>query len=83
YWEARGLWDKAIACYRRGLWLDDLIEAFYQRLMVCCRETHRIGEGLAVYQRCRKVLSLVLGLPPAPETEALHRTLMGARHMTA
>jgi DNA-binding SARP family transcriptional activator len=78
YWEARGLWDKAIACYQRGLEVDDLIEDFYQRLMVCCLETHSISEGLAVYRRCRKVLSIVLGLQPAPETEALHYTLMGA-----
>jgi DNA-binding SARP family transcriptional activator len=78
YWEARGLWDKAIPCYQRGLEVDDLVEDFYQRLMVCCLETQSISEGLAVYRRCRKVLSIVLGLQPAPETEALHYTLMGA-----
>jgi DNA-binding SARP family transcriptional activator len=78
YWESRGLWDKAILCYQRGLEVDDLVEDFYQRLMVCCLETHSISEGLAVYRRCRKVLSIVLGLQPAPETEALHYTLMGA-----
>ncbi len=78
YWEARGLWDKAIPCYQRGLEVDDLVEDFYQRLMVCCLETQSISEGLAVYRRCRKVLSIVLGLQPAPETEALHHALMGA-----
>jgi DNA-binding SARP family transcriptional activator len=78
YWEARGFWDKAIVCYQRGLEFDELIEVFYQRLMVCWHEAHRISEGLAVYQRCREVLSSVLGLQPAPETEALHHALMGA-----
>ena len=78
YWESRGLRDKAISCYQRGLEVDDLVEDFYQRLMACCLVTHSIGEGLAVYRRCRKVLSVVLGLQPAPETEVLHHALMGA-----
>jgi LuxR family transcriptional regulator, maltose regulon positive regulatory protein len=76
YWEAHGLWDRAIACYQRGLEVDDLIEDFYRRLMVCHLETHSIGEGLSVYERCRKVLSVVLGLRPAPETEVLHHALI-------
>jgi DNA-binding SARP family transcriptional activator len=78
YWEARGLWDKAVPCYQRGLEVDDLVEEFYQRLMACCIEMQHISEGLAIYRRCRKVLSVVLGLQPAPETEALHQVLMGA-----
>jgi len=78
YWESRGLWDKAIPCYQRGLEVDDLVEDFYLRLMVCCLAKNSIGEGLAVYRRCRKVLSVVLGLRPAPETEVLHHALMDA-----
>jgi DNA-binding SARP family transcriptional activator len=78
YWESRRLWDKAMPCYQRGLEVDDLVEDFYQRLMVCHLVTHSIGEGLSVYRRCRKVLSVVLGLQPAPETEVLHHALMGA-----
>jgi len=78
YWESLELWDRAIACYQRGLEVDDLIEDFYRRLMVCHLETHNIGEGLSVYERCRNVLSVVLGLQPEPETEVLHHALMGA-----
>lgn len=78
YWESCGLWDKAMPCYQRGLEIDDLVEDFYQRLMVCCLATSSIDEGLAVYRRCRKVLSTVLGLQPTPETEAVHYALMGA-----
>jgi DNA-binding SARP family transcriptional activator len=55
YWEAGGLWGKASACYQRGLELDELVEDFYQRLMVCCLETHSISEGLAVYRRWESV----------------------------
>jgi len=78
YWESCELWDRAIACYQRGLEVDDLIEDLYRRLMVCHLETHNIGEGLSVYERCRNVLSVVLGLQPEPETEVLHHALMGA-----
>jgi DNA-binding SARP family transcriptional activator len=78
YWEVHGFWDKAMQCYQRGIEVDDLIEDFYQRLMACCLETQRIGEGMAVYQRCRRMLSTVLGLKPGPETEALHHSLKGA-----
>lgn len=78
YWESLELWDRAIRCYQRGLEVDDLIEDLYRRLMVCYLETHSIGEGLSVYERCRNVLSVVLGLQPEPETEVLHHALMGA-----
>jgi LuxR family maltose regulon positive regulatory protein len=78
YWESRESWDRAIACYQRGLEVDDLIEDFYRRLMVCHLETQRIGEGLSVYGRCQKVLSAILGLRPAPETEVLYHALMEA-----
>ena len=78
YWEACGLWDKAVVCYQRGLEVDDLVEQFYQRLMVCSLETRRISDGVAIYRRCQKVLSIVLGLDPAPETETLHFALVNA-----
>jgi DNA-binding SARP family transcriptional activator len=78
YWESLELWDRAIRCYQRGLEIDDLIEDLYRRLMVCHLETHSISEGLSVYARCRNVLSVVLGVQPEPETEALRHALKGA-----
>ncbi|MFV1973246.1 MAG: BTAD domain-containing putative transcriptional regulator [Thiohalobacterales bacterium] len=79
YWEIHGFWDRAIQCYQKGLEVDDLIEVFYQRLMLCCLETHRISEGMSVYRRCRQILSVVLGLQPEPETDAIYRSLKNAR----
>jgi DNA-binding SARP family transcriptional activator len=79
YWEIHGFWDKAMVCYQKGLEVDDLIEVFYQRLMLCCLETQRISEGMSVYRRCRQVLSIVLGLQPEPETDSIHQTLRNAR----
>jgi two-component SAPR family response regulator len=79
YWETHGFWEKAIACYQRGLEVDDLIETFYQRLMVCYLELQRYSEGLATYRRCCRVLSITLGLQPEAETETLNSALQRAR----
>lgn len=79
YWEIHGFRDKAIQCYQKGLEIDDLIEVFYQRLMVCCLETQRISEGMSVYRRCCQILSVVLGLQPEPETRAIYLSLKNAR----
>jgi DNA-binding SARP family transcriptional activator len=79
YWEIHGFWDKAMLCYQKGLEVDDLIEVFYQRLMLCCLETQRISEGLSVYRRCRQVLSIVLGLQPELETDSIYQSLRNAR----
>ena len=66
-------------CYRKGIDVDDLVEVFYQRLMVCCLATRRLSEGLSVYRRCCQLLSITLGLQPEAESERLHRSLKDAR----
>jgi two-component SAPR family response regulator len=77
--EKRGAWSAALDCYRKGLEVDDLIEIFYQRIMVCYLELDRISEGMATYRRCRQILSIVLGLKPEPRTESIHDELKHAR----
>ena len=79
YMEKQGCWEQAMYCYRKGIDVDDLVEVFYQRLMVCCLETRRLSEGLSVYRRCSQILSISLGLQPEPESESLYRSLKGAR----
>ena len=79
YWEMHGFWDRAMRCYQKGLEVDDLIEVFYQRLMICSLETRRISEGMSAYRRCRQILSIALGLQPEPETESLYTALKDAR----
>jgi two-component SAPR family response regulator len=79
YMEKHGFWEQAMHCYRKGIDIDDLVEVFYQRLMVCCLETRRLSEGLSAYRRCCQVLSITLGLQPEPETEALYRSLGESR----
>jgi DNA-binding SARP family transcriptional activator len=79
YWEQRIEWSRALACYRKGLETDDLIEEFYQRSMRCYLALDRISEGMAAYRRCRQILSVVLGLKPEPRTEKIYASLKRAR----
>lgn len=75
FWEQHGFPDKAIVCYQKGIEMDDLIETFYQRLMVCYSETGRLPEALATYRQCKRVLSVVLGLQPTDETRRIHQAV--------
>ena len=79
YMEKHGCWEQAMHYYQKGVDVDDLVEVFYQRLMVCCLATRRLSEGLSVYRRCCRVLSITLGLQPEPESESLYRSLRDAR----
>jgi DNA-binding SARP family transcriptional activator len=69
--EGEGRWAEAVACYRRGLEVDNLAEEFYQRLMVCHQRNGQVAEAIAVYNRCSKTLSAVLGVAPSADTEAI------------
>lgn len=74
--EARPDWEQAAALYSRALELDNLAEALYRRLMNCYIELGEPAEALNSYRRCRDMLSIVLGVKPAPETEAV-RAMLG------
>ncbi len=74
-WQQLGDWDRAIECYRKGLEVDDLAEQLYQNLMLCHDQLGQYSEALAVYRRCRFILSVVLGIVPSPSTENLHQRL--------
>ncbi len=73
--EHKGQFEKAVECYQKGLEVDSLAEAFYQRLMICCRQLGQQAEGIAVYRRCHSVLSSRLGLTPSSRTESIYKTL--------
>lgn len=83
FWEQHGLWDKAISCYQKGIEVDDLIETFYQRLMVCFRETGRRPEAIAAYRQCQRILSVVLALEPAVETRSIYQAILEQQHHKA
>ncbi len=73
--QAARRWDAAVALYQRALELDNLAEDLYRGLMICHRELGQPAAGLQAYRRCRELLSVVLGLAPGPETEAVRRAL--------
>lgn len=75
HYEERGAWARAFEAYQQGLERDDLSEALYQRVLVCCRELGRRPEGLAAYERCQKRLR-VLGVAPSAHTKTLRDALL-------
>ena len=77
HWQRSGQWEKTLECYQRGLEVDKLAEEFYQGMMTCYQELGRRGEALAAYNRCKKMLSAVLGVEPSPRTEAIYKSLRG------
>ncbi|RJQ79667.1 MAG: hypothetical protein C4519_10870, partial [Desulfobacteraceae bacterium] len=74
-YEERGVFDKAIECYQKGLEIDNLAEELYYRIMKCYASAGRKAEAIAVYMRCKRVLRAVLGVDPAPGTETLFKAL--------
>lgn len=73
--EGRGEWEQAAVLFSRALELDNLAEPLYRRLMICYRELGEPAEALNAYRRCREMLSIVLGVKPAPETEAIRASM--------
>jgi ATP/maltotriose-dependent transcriptional regulator MalT/DNA-binding SARP family transcriptional activator len=72
-----GEWRAAADLYARALEHDNLAEDLYRQLMICHRERGEPAQALEVYRRCRQLLSIVLSVPPSPETEAIRATLPG------
>ncbi len=74
--EAAQEWPQAIDVYRRGLEADNLAEPFYRGLMRSLAATGDYAEALNAFRRCRELLSIVLGVKPAHETETLRRQIV-------
>ena len=47
----------------------------FRRLMLTYRNLGQSAGALEVYRRCRHLLSVVLGVKPSAETEAIYRSL--------
>lgn len=68
-------WKAAAELYKKGLEADNLAEEFYRGLMRCYLHMNMKAEGLAIYQRCKTLLSVVLGTKPTATTETIHKSL--------
>ncbi len=66
---------EAQALYEQAVDVEPLTEEMYRRLMVCLSAQGQRAEAMEVYRRCRRHLSIVLGIPPAAATEAIYRSL--------
>jgi LuxR family maltose regulon positive regulatory protein len=69
--ESRGQWRAAIDRYERGLAQQMLAEPLVRGLMRCHHALDENTEALLAFRRCRELLSMVLGVAPSAETEAL------------
>ena len=76
FWERQHLHARAVLCYQKGIEVDDLIETFYQRLILCLGRTGRQPEAIACYRQCKHVLAIVLGLQPTNETQHIYRSIL-------
>jgi LuxR family transcriptional regulator, maltose regulon positive regulatory protein len=74
--EADGHADEAIRLYLLGIDADVIVEAFHRGLMRCYRCTGRMTEAVSAYRRLRKTMSVVLGVSPSAESEALYREII-------
>jgi len=69
--EAQGDFTAAQRCAQRQLELDPLREEAHRCVMRTLALAGQRHAALAAYEACWRVLEKELGLPPAPETEAL------------
>ena len=74
--EAHGQIDEAIRLYLRGIDADVVLEAFHRGLMRCYRHSGRLTEAVSAYRRLRQTSSVVLGVAPSAESEALYRDII-------
>jgi LuxR family transcriptional regulator, maltose regulon positive regulatory protein len=65
----------AAKLYEKALALDNLAEPVYRQLMHCLRQQGEIAEAMKVYRRCREILSIVLGIEPSKDTQAVAASL--------
>lgn len=73
-----GAHAEALAWYERGIEAEPLTESFHRGVMQVCLTLHRPAEGLAAYERARRIFATQLQVVPSPETEALARALRQA-----
>lgn len=69
--ERAGEWEPACQLYVHAIEIDSLAEVFYRQLMACLLHRGEFAEVVRVYRRCSDLLSMVLGVKPSRETEAL------------
>lgn len=74
------LWNReqalAVEVAREAVVLHPFRETGYQLLMRAHAASGNTAEAMKVYEQCRTLLSRELGVPPSPQTQALHSELL-------
>ena len=73
--EAIGQPAVAALIYQRVVEQQPLAEDIYRRLITCLLALEQRGEAYEGYRRCRQQLSVLLGITPSTETDALVASL--------
>ena len=68
--EKNGEYEQAINCYQHALESEPVAEQIYQRLMHCHLMRGEYAQTVETFRRCRKMLSIVLGVSPSTKTES-------------
>lgn len=74
--QSSGNMDQAIALYAKGIEIDSLAESLYRELMLCYESVRQPAEGIAVYRRLERTLSILLSAKPARESRAVFDRLL-------
>lgn len=73
--QLKGDWRLALNCYQKGLDVESLSEEFYQGLMRCYQKLGLKAEALESYHRCKRILSISLGVEPSMVTQQLYHSI--------
>jgi len=76
YWQQANQPERAVDLLERAIEIDSLAESLYRHLMACYAQLGRNADAAETYNRCRKTLTAVLNVEPAPETRALYEKIL-------
>jgi DNA-binding SARP family transcriptional activator len=74
--EAKELWHEAIQLYKRGLVINESVEKFYQRLMICHFNLGEKSDAINVFERCRKIFLAGYGIEPGNKINEIRSMIM-------
>ena len=72
FWQMTARWDRAALLYQQLLERDNLAEEFHRELIRCHLARREYAEAINAFNRCRDILTSVLGVAPSEETTALY-----------
>jgi len=75
-YEKQGAFTKAIACYKKAVQADPLLEEGYRSLMTLYSGKGMLNEALRTYEACKKAIGEELKTEPDPLTNSLYQKIV-------